>query len=467
MKFRGTLIFALVVFVIVGYSVYDFKQSKKDEEAQSESEKILPFSPDKVTSFSLKRDDGEIVLEKREGKWQLVKPIEDLADESNVSTFLSAISSEKGRLLGPKEGEAIKWSDYSLEPVGAEILVLREGQAEPEKVSISKLAAFDGSYFVRRGESLILGTSAWAGHADKEAGYFRTKEIFRSQDAIESFTLSPRDAKSLVLSRKDESSPWTLKGVNWSVDQARVDSWVNTLKELRATGYLPENNDPASLKKYNLHRPHLSIELMLKGDGQAQSSSRWKIQLTGDQDGEAFAATSDSSGLFRLSGGSLGQLRLKLDDLRDRREPFRVAVEEIREIIVSDEKDVLTIRKEGSEWKPEKVVEGKAFNVGGVTLLLQKIEGLKADEFLSTRTVKPSGSGLRRMELKGADNKPLLTLELGEEYTSSEGERKGNRYVKVKSSQGGQVVGVPPTQISELQMSMFFNDAKTEEKSEN
>ena len=81
MKFRNTLILAVVV-VVIGAFFYIFvvrpaSRIRTPDEVKEEAKKVLPFERDQVESITIVRQDEELVLEKKEDeKWRLSSPVD-------------------------------------------------------------------------------------------------------------------------------------------------------------------------------------------------------------------------------------------------------------------------------------------------------------------------------------------------------------------------------------------------------
>ena len=84
MRLRTTLILLLVFLGLAGY-VYFVELDRAAQEAKKKT--LFDLEQDKVTSVTLTYPDRKIVVKKIDGKWRIVEPIDDLADESAAVSY--------------------------------------------------------------------------------------------------------------------------------------------------------------------------------------------------------------------------------------------------------------------------------------------------------------------------------------------------------------------------------------------
>ncbi|MGH7820164.1 MAG: hypothetical protein ACREQ9_10345, partial [Candidatus Binatia bacterium] len=74
MSWRKTALYWLVFACLALYYVTAERPKGPSNEMTAQREKVLPLFSDEVTAVTLRRDGKEIRCEKREKRWQVVKP---------------------------------------------------------------------------------------------------------------------------------------------------------------------------------------------------------------------------------------------------------------------------------------------------------------------------------------------------------------------------------------------------------
>ncbi len=168
MKFRNTLILAVVV-VVIGAFFYIFvvrpaSRIRTPDEVKEEAKKVLPFERDQVESITIVRQDEELVLEKKEDeKWRLSSPVDARADSSQVSSLLTDLEYLKKEATIaekdlPKEGV----SAYGLDQPRYSLTVSLEGRERT--LQFGKLDAKEENVYVKFPEETcvyVVTTVSW------------------------------------------------------------------------------------------------------------------------------------------------------------------------------------------------------------------------------------------------------------------------------------------------------------------
>src|SRR4051812_38581982 len=112
-KINATLVFTVFVIALAAY-VFFFeyqKGEKTDEKKINDSLVFSGFESAKVkgitVSPNLMNREFDIKAEKREGIWHLLSPINDVADNDAIETFVHSLLEEKSQdtLLGDQVGD--------------------------------------------------------------------------------------------------------------------------------------------------------------------------------------------------------------------------------------------------------------------------------------------------------------------------------------------------------------------------
>ncbi len=461
-SFRSTGIIATVVALLVAYTVYDSKKEEKDTDERAEKEKILSFKSNEITSVLVKKTEEQIELKKVDGSWLLDAPVKDEAENDGVQAWLDNIANEKGSEIVDANGGETKWENYSLDQPGADFL-LRKGDGSEIKFSVSRLAAFDGSYFIRRDQKLLLGTSAWAGIAQKTASQLRNKKIWRRPGAISKMKMEIRhpELRDQFEISKGEDGSW--KGLPFEVSSEKVSQFVDELKDIRALDFESGAYSPSDRSKYRFDKPMIKIELtMAKDDGKAE---KWSLEVGTEDKGVIYGRSSSVNSVFKLSSFDAKKLRKAQMDFREAKAPFKLAVESVREIKVKTNGQSFEFKKEGSDWKVAKdsSEEKRELDLPNLENLKTRMAGLEAKDFLTSND--RLGEVEQSLEFRDEAGRSLLKLEAGAEFTPKEGANQNVSLRKVRSSLSKELIALNASDWNDLPLNRLFKSIQTEEKS--
>ena len=301
-----------VLFVGLGAFVYfyEIEGGKKREEAAEKAKKLFQFEKEEVNSISLARSNGSIVLNRENGGWKLVAPIEAKADEAAVDGLASELSSTQvERSLEP---DSVDWKDYGLEDPNLKItlgledgrgLDLELGDKDFNQASVFGRIPDQEKVLVLPG---ILYTSA-----DKELFDFRDKSVldFDREQVREVWIRARRKTYRL----QKEGEDWSVREpIQARADRSEIRSLLSDLEFARVEEFLERG--AGELKTYGLNAPSSRVDLYL-GDNRAR-----KTLLVGKKIGAQFYAKDDAGeDVFRIKEDLVEKLNLDLSKLRDRK----------------------------------------------------------------------------------------------------------------------------------------------------
>ncbi len=301
-----------VLFAGLGAFVYfyEIEGGKKREEAAEKAKKLFQFEKEEVNSISLARSNGSIVLNRENGGWKLVAPIEAKADEAAVDGLASELSSTQvERSLEP---DSVDWKDYGLENADLKITVgLKDGRRLDLELGDKDFN--QASVFGRTPdqEKVLVLPGLLYTSADKELFDFRDKSVLDfDRDQVREVRIRAR-RKTYRLQKEGED--WSIREpIQARADRSEIRSLLSDLEFARVEEFL-ERGD-GRLKTYGLHAPSSRVDLYL-GDNRARKSL-----LVGKQVGAQFYAKDDAGeDVFRIKEDLVEKLNLDLSKLRDRK----------------------------------------------------------------------------------------------------------------------------------------------------
>ena len=301
-----------VLFVGLGAFVYfyEIEGGKRREEAAEEAKKLFQFEKEEVNSISLTRSDGSIVLNKENGDWKLVAPIEAKADEAAVDGLASELSSTQ--LERSLESSPVDWKDYGLDNPNLKITVgLKDGRRL--NLELGDKDFNQASVFGRiphLAKVLVLPTLLYTA-VDKELLDFRDKSVLDfDREQVREVRIRAR-RKTYRLQKEGED--WSIREpIQARADRSEIRSLLSDLEFARVEEFVERG--AGRLETYGLNAPSSRVDLFL-GDNRAK-----KTLLVGKQVGAQFYAKDDSGeDVFRIKEDLVDKFKLDLSKLRDRK----------------------------------------------------------------------------------------------------------------------------------------------------
>lgn len=323
-KFR---LFAIAVIAVVGFAIYDYKSTQKQEKQKQEQSFLLEQKPEQVEKIKIQSKTESIELERTKDGWQLVAPVKELADQKAAQDFLDGIAGEKSTEVAIEDQE-INLSDFGLDsPLGTITLTSNSGESTAFTVGTRK--NFEGDAFVRKNQEskIRVASSTWFPKFEKRAFDFRDKRLMKFPPAaIESVQIQ-RNGEKFQLVKKEND--WIIQGKpDWKLDQNKVRELLTKLSQTEALEYIAEGDaKPAELQKWGLQSPRLKMTVQLK------DQKTWQASFAAGSDKVHRAHTSVPNQVMKISPTDSDQFfSMTADSFRDRAEPFRFDKSRVKEI---------------------------------------------------------------------------------------------------------------------------------------
>lgn len=418
---------ALIVAGLAAYTFYEFKNADDTVSAAKGEKRVFYLLRDQIEQIEITKNGVEIVLKKQNDKWQMLKPVEDLADASAVESFMYSLLTQKGKEFRGDEGKP-KWADFGLEPAGSKVTIRSKDKAETLEVSSKN--AFDGSYFIRVKDDLWLGDRGLAQVMEREPSAFRSRKVYRGPEPINSVEVKldyDGTKDSYKLKRGGAKELWTIDPAPaFAVDSAKVAEWVQKIAGLTGVEFAPEMAPG---------KPSMELKL---GDE--------LIAISGDISSDVFVASGKR--VYKMGAAALDTVRVPQAYFRDGKVPFKFNVELVKEIEVRTSAMNSTFVKKDSAWELKNPPKDMELDQDKLMELVHAVQSLEAAEF-----VDGAASGLPatpQLTFKGGDGKSLLSVSWGAEYKPKFGFNKGStlRFAKVAGVK--EALGLPKDKLDRL-----------------
>jgi hypothetical protein len=431
MKFRTTLIAALLLALFGAY-VYFFEYKKAEEEKkQEEAEKqVFSIDWDKLEGIKLTNGYGNFLVEKREAEaeegspagaqkteWRVTEPLQADADDTAINGMVNNLKGVKIEQVVTESPENLEY--YGLkEPEIRIALRVAEGVEAPDPLLVgAKSPIGSNSYAMwEGGDKVLLLSTHLNPQFDKGLHDLRHKKIF---------AFKREDVERLrILRSGDPEMELVKEGDKWELvlpfraraSETAVDEVLNKLTTLKAEAFVDEA--PKALADYGLEQPVWRIEVVLKPDQTRATLLIGSLHQTQGK-GYLYAKREERPGVVSLGMDLIGTFAKEAEEFREKKVmPFKTWKVRKAELDGKD-LDVTLEKREGQKWWIESPIEARADGTR-MSVLLGAVNRLEGLEFLE----KPDGEeGLAEYGL--AD--PLARVALYEEKPASgeEGEEAG------------------------------------------
>jgi hypothetical protein len=360
-----TLVFALIVAGLAAFSLLDYKQFKKDKGLGENEQKVLSLHEGEVVDIEIKSKKQTVSIKSDHGYWHILEPLKDDADDLAIVSYLNALKEAKVTLLsddGKKNSEPVDWSKYGLDP-GVQIEIITD-QNKKDRFTVSDTSAYDGSFYVRKGDDLFLGDRSLARISDVAVKTLRSHNIWRSQGDILSAKLHYRymgQTKDVVLSKGEKD--WSVEPkFDLPLSQDKVKDWLQAIRDIRANDFA----SPESVKK-----PSSWYEFTVQHENQKQQVT-WKFE---EQAGNKVnVLNSILPDAYQTTSFTLRDVLLPAEQLLDTASVFNIALEKANDVLLSIEGKSLHFKKGEADW----TMEGSTkFKPAALVEFFQKLKGLE------------------------------------------------------------------------------------------
>jgi hypothetical protein len=268
MRFRNTLILAVVVALLGAYVLWVEKPAMEREEQES---KLLELDPAKVTGLSIETASGKTELVKSEpGGWKITSPRETGADQVAVDGILNAIAgAEVKKKLDDKPADL---APFGLDkPESTVVLTFIGGGTR--KLAFGKKTPIGGSAYARRDDEPTVLLTADVVRATMQRGGLddlRDKSVLTFADNdVKRVTISGVESQPVVLEKN--GNEWSITSpLHVKADATQVRSLLASLRSLRATAFIDGAGTPPD-PKFQLSPPRVTVDLVLGPDDAKRS----------------------------------------------------------------------------------------------------------------------------------------------------------------------------------------------------
>lgn len=381
MKMNSLLIAAIVLAALSGV-LYWSNHRKPAEPAvkisADASTKILTLSQADITKVEIKKKSGdEVTLAKNDtGKWQIMgaKPL--LADQSEVSSMLSTLSSlSSERLIEEKAGNL---TDYGLAQPAVEVDVT-EKDNKTQKVFIGdKTPAGNAAYVALAGDPRVFTLANFSKTSlDKSAKDLRDKRLLLfEQDKLSRVELS---AKKVDIEFGRNKDHWQIeKPKPFRADDSKVEELIRKLGEAKMDLSASDEEQKKAAAAFNSGTALATAKV-------TDASGTEELQVRKNKE-DYYAKSSAVEGVYKV-GSDLGTALDKSVDDFGNKKLFDLGFTDPEKIELHDGAKSYFLTKGGSDWFS---ADGKKVDAIGAEGFVEKVRDLAASKFTDSGFTSPA-----------------------------------------------------------------------------
>lgn len=466
-SFRWTFVFMIAVGALIAFTYWDYQRAQKQAEQEEEARSVVRFPTDQLTKVEILKRGSDLVLEKLDGKWHIVEPIKDLADEQAVMTLFLSFKNEKTMETVVEGASAEELKTYGLDdPVTR--LKLTAGD-QTQEVKIGSVKAYDSNLYAQIGDEpkVYLVSSSWDVHLAKLPKDLRDKHLIRKELKID-------DVKKIRMRFGSDAEVFELvkEGENWSVAKGappfpvltdKVKFYIDALKGIRAQDFVEgSTTKPADLAKHGLTRPVFEFSLYTTDLDKPYVTARFAKPDEKPAGGPVTlkAMSSDYNEVLIVTRSMLDSAQKPPENFYDKRKPFEFNEADVARVEVNSAKLKGVFVKKDNKWESADPDLQKEVDSDKLNQAIAKIRSFEAVRVLEPKDKRPVKKESIIKLLKASGD---LLFELGWGDLVKEKAKMGRpeaQYLPVRTSQAENFVGLPEGELKALDLENWLK-AKT------
>jgi hypothetical protein len=418
MSFRTTLLLAgALALLSLAYYLLESREARKEAETR-----VVAFEEGAVTRLSIQRGERRITVAREEGPWRMQQPVEDRADDREISSLLGNLTRAKiERVL---DAATQPLAEFGLDRPAVVLTVHVKEHPQPVMLELGNRAPAGFAVYARRGEEskILLIPATIKTALEKDVSAFRNKApLTFDRDAAKAVSL--RVGPLNLRLERDGTREWRIthplaaKG-----DAGKMAGLLNALTQDQVKSFLDQ---PAQAKRLGLDPPRGEVKLSLEG-------GRELTLLVGShKKGEGlYARRAGEPHILLLTEDFAKALPGTVADLRDRT-LLALAADQVGRIALQNSKGRMVLKKADDRWR---IVEPEEYAADqrAVEDLVWELTRARVKEFVTDKAATLTPYGLDRpaimIQLWDSADNPLTEASL------SKTEKGDGPYARVADS---------------------------------
>ncbi len=453
------LMFLVLVLGVLTFTIYQYQVAKEEQSIEKTKGLIFPEIQGKegqIQEIVLESLKEKIHLLRKDQQWRLLSPIKDLADEGSTYDWLEDLFSKKVKVI--KKGSGIDWKGYGLSAKSRSLSVTDKA-GKVFSLNISYYSAFDGSFFIRKGENLLLGDTSWAFLMDKKFSSFRSYKLLNI--AGHPIALSYQSS-SFALALEWKNYKWKWKGKpSFPLSQSALESYWSALSTIQLDRENIQLLSEKQKRKNKLLKPFVQLNLKFKGD------KEWTLHLSPKIKNRHYALIATRNYIFMLQLHQASRVIQNSMSFRDHSVPFSFQKDQVANIEIKGEHATSQFKKKENEWARVNSKKKQSSDSEQVKKILSRLSRLTAKEYFGNQSFPT------KLELLLKDKKDNILLDLKfsasfqlDKKVSLNKPLMGNKMIYVKSSVTNEVVGIASKDFEKLLLTQMLEEKNKSEKTD-
>jgi hypothetical protein len=386
----NSLLFAAIVLAVLSGILYWSNHRKPAENAVKVSAdappKILTLTQADIAKVDIKKKSGdEVELAKNDtGKWQIMgaKPLR--ADQNEVSSMLSTLSSlSSERLIEEKAGNL---ADYGLAQPAVEVDVTEKNNKTQKLLIGDNTPAGNAAYVALSGDPRVFTLPNYSKTSlDKSAKDLRDKRLLVfEQDKLSRVELAAKK-QDIEFGRNKEQ--WQIvKPKPLRADDSKVEELIRKLGDAKMDLGASDEDQKKAAAAFGSGTAVATAKV-------TDASGTEELQVRKSKD-DYYVKSSAVEGVYKVSSDFGTALDKSVDDFRNKK-LFDFGFSDPEKIELHDGGKAHFLTKGGSDWFS---ADGKKVDAMGAEALVGKVRDLTASKFAD------SGFGTAEIEVTASSN---------------------------------------------------------------
>jgi hypothetical protein len=349
---KKSTLFILLGAIALGAAVYYFdwtrgqKEAATSDAATSKPVFSLPARSE-IVSIVITRPqvagEGTIRLEKQNGTWQILQPLQTQADERLVSGIIETLGNSRIQSNQPATPDRLKV--YGLDPPAVSVeFKLQNGSQHTLKLGNKD---FTNTYVYGQidGKDVALVPNALRVQTDLSADMLRDHNVLHTaENNVNSFSLRNPSGQ---IDAKKEKTGWTFTkpDAGQLADDSDVTALLNSVSSAKVTAVVAESAD--NLGRYGLSAPLITFTATNDGGKSA-------TLLVGKKEGSDYYAKDTSRPtIFKVNETLYKKLAETYGDLRDKKLVHLTQSDVTRAELHNENGTIVIAPKSEQDWVAE------------------------------------------------------------------------------------------------------------------
>jgi len=347
MNTRTTWILLLTVLLLGGYIYFVDGRFRGREETVARP-RITPRLADRVTRFRIERGDFVAECRKEQGEWMLIEPLQARAEKGFIEQLLMGLETfEHGQIVHQSElqEQGMTAADYGFDP--PRVRIEMEGRDFSHSLLIGRDVPGSGALFLMLDDlPHIMSTSGdLISLLPERIADLRDRRLFH-RDPARVTRVEINTPEGFVRIVRQEDGSWMLRQpLEARADTRSVEALVSAICGWRAQQFVSDEATDKAV--YGLDEPPSEVSLAFGTDGTARTLQLGST-IAGDEPSRYVTMKNEPS-VMTMPALNAEALRIKVDDLRDRR-LVSLAMDEIHGIRITRGEQAVELWREEKAW---------------------------------------------------------------------------------------------------------------------